>query len=257
MIVGFAEVAALITVVGAAIYGLGLIGIAWPIHKRWHNDAATTWYAISLIPRAVVVGQGIRIFLGFPTVITTLLLTWWIIVFPLLDLLSVIASDSVGWMVGIFALLVLLAGGYWLLRSLYRRRVQWLLGPTPEHPRYRWLIWITTGLAVPTFFVAGRLAAGAMEVRAAFPFVTVDPSLLAVAIALAFLASSLLQLNDATAIDPPLPTVEIALADGNQTVLEGKLLIHTEGVVHFFDEQRRLASMPDSRITSLQVRKEK
>jgi hypothetical protein len=54
-----------------------------------------------------------------------------------------------------------------------------------------------------------------------------------------------------------LPTVEIALADGNQTVLEGKLLIHTEGVVHFFDEQRRLASMPDSRITSLQVRKEK
>jgi hypothetical protein len=96
-----------------------------------------------------------------------------------------------------------------------------------------------------------------MEVRAAFPFVTLNPSLLAVAIALAFLASSVLQLNDATAIDPPLPTVEIALADGNQTVLEGKLLIHTEGVVHFFDEQRRLASMPDSRITSLQVRKEK
>jgi hypothetical protein len=99
LIVGFAEVAALITVVGAAIYGLGLIGIAWPIHKRWHNNAATTWYTISLIPRAVVVGQGMRIFLGFPTVITTLLLTWWVIVFPVLDLLSVVASDLVGWLV--------------------------------------------------------------------------------------------------------------------------------------------------------------
>ena len=78
--IGFAEVAALITVVGAAIYGLGLIGVAWPIHKRWHNDAATTWYAVSLIPRAVVAGQGMRIFMGFPTVITTLLLLWWLVV---------------------------------------------------------------------------------------------------------------------------------------------------------------------------------
>ena len=86
---GIAEVAALITVVGAATYGLGLLGVAWPIHKRWHNDAATTWYAISLIPRAVVAGQGMRIFVGFPTIMATLLLMWWLIVFPILRLLSV------------------------------------------------------------------------------------------------------------------------------------------------------------------------
>jgi hypothetical protein len=255
--IGFAEVAALITVVGAAIYGLGLIGVAWPIHKRWHNDAATTWYAVSLIPRAVVAGQRMRIFMGFPTVITTLLLLWWLVVFPLLDLLSEVASDLAGWSVGIFALLVLLAGGYWLVRNLQRRRIQWLLGPTPEHPRYRWLLWTTIGLAVPTFFVAGRLAAGAMEVHAAFPYITLDLSLLVVAVALAFLASSLLQLSDATAIEPPLPTVEIALSDGTQRVLEGKLLTHIEGVVYFFDEQRRLTSMPDSKVTSVRVREEK
>ncbi len=64
--IGIAEVAALITVVGAAIYALGPLGAAWPIHKRWNNDASTTWYAISLIPRAVVAGQGMRIFMGFP-----------------------------------------------------------------------------------------------------------------------------------------------------------------------------------------------
>ena len=150
--IGFAEVAALITVVGAATYGLGLLGVAWPIHKRWHNDAATTWYAISLIPRAVVAGQGMRIFVGFPTIMATLLLMWWLIVFPILRLLSVVASDLAAWVVGMFALLTLLAGGYWLLRSKYRRRIQWLLGPTPDHPRYGWLVWITVGLAVPTFF---------------------------------------------------------------------------------------------------------
>ena len=255
--IGFAEVAALITVVGAAIYGLGLLGVAWPIYKRWHNDAATTWYAVSLIPRAVVAGQGMRIFMGFPTLMATLLLIWWLMVFPVLDLLSVVVSNLVGWAIGVFALLVLLAGGYWLLRSRHRLGIQWLVGPTPEHPRYRWLIWITTGLAVPTFFVAGRLAAGAMEVRAAFPYITVDVSLLVVAIALSFVASFLLQLIDATAMEPPLPTVEIALSEGTQRVLKGKLLVHLEGVVYFFDEQLRLTSMPDSKISSVRIRKEK
>jgi hypothetical protein len=254
--VGFAEVAALITVLGAAIYGLGLLGVAWPIHKRWNNDASTTWYAVSLIPRAVVAGQGMRIFMGFPTIMATLLLVWWLMVFPVLRFLSVAVSGLASWAVGMFALVMLLGGGYWLLRSNHRQSIQWLLGPMPDHPRYRWLIWITLVLAVPTFFVAGRLAAGAIELRAAFPFVTVDLSLLVVAITLTYLASSLLQLIDATAIDPPLPTVEIALSKGTQTVLEGKLLTHTEGVVYFFDEQRKLTSMPDSRITSVRVRNE-
>jgi hypothetical protein len=253
--IGLAEVAALITVVGAAIYGLGLLGLAWPIHKRWNNDASTTWYAMSLIPRAVVAGQGMRIFVGFPTIMAALLLIWWLLIFPVLRLLSVAVSGLASWAVGIFALLVLLAGGYWLLNK-YRRRIQWLLGPTPENPRYRWLIWITVGLAIPTFFVAGRLAAGAMEVQAEPPFITVDLSLLLVAIALVFVASFLLQLIDATAINPPLPTVEIALSDGPRAVLEGKLLTHTEGVVYFFDEQHKLTSMPDSEITSVRVRKE-
>jgi hypothetical protein len=255
-VIGIAEVAALITVVGAAIYGLGLIGVAWPIHKRWNNDASSTWYAVSLIPRAVVAGQGLRVFVGFPTLMATLLLMWWLVVFPVLRLLSAAVSGLAAWSAGIFALLLLLAGGRWLLRSKHRQRIQWLLGPTPEHPRYGWLVWITVVLAVPTFFVAGRLAAGAIELRAAFPFITVDLSLLVVATALTYLASSLLQLIDATAIDPPLPTVEIALSEGTQRVLEGKLLVHIEGVVYFFDEQRRLTSMPDGKISSVRIRQE-
>jgi hypothetical protein len=78
--IGFAELAALITVVGAGIYGLGLLGLAWPSHKRWNNDASTTWYAMSWIPRAVVAGQGMRIFMGFPTITAILMLMWCLIV---------------------------------------------------------------------------------------------------------------------------------------------------------------------------------
>ena len=254
--IGFAEVAALVTVMGAAIYGLGLLGVAWSLHKRWNNDASTTWYALSLMPRMLVAGQGMRILIGFPTIMATLLLLWWLLVFPTVRLLSAAVSNLAAVAVNIFALVALGAGIYWLMRSKYRQRIQWLLGPNPEFPRYRWLIWITVGLAIPTYYVAGRLAAGAMEVQGEFPFITVDSDLLLIAITLTFLASFLLQLIDATAISPPLPTVEIAMSDAAQTVLEGKLLTHFEGVVYFFDEQRRLTSMPDSKITSVRVRKE-
>ena len=43
--------------------------------------------------------------------------------------------------------------------------------------------------------------------------------MLLVGIALTFLATFLLQLIDATAIDPPLPTVQKALSDGSGTAL--------------------------------------
>jgi hypothetical protein len=54
----------------------------------------------------------------------------------------------------------------------------------------------------------------------------------------------LLQLIDATAIAPPLPSVEIDLSNATQSVVEGKLLTYSEGVVYFFDEQRKLTSIP-------------
>jgi hypothetical protein len=95
-----------------------------------------------------------------------------------------------------------------------------------------------------------------MKVQSESPFITVDLSLLLVAIILIFFASFLLQLIDATAINPSLPMVEIALSDGTRTVLEGKLLTRTEGIFYFFDERHKLTSMPDSKITSVRDRKE-
>ena len=88
--------------------------------------------------------------MGFPTIMATLLLLWWLIVFPTVRLLSVAASNLAASAVNIFALVVLGVGIYWLMTSKYRQRIQCLLGPKPEFPRYRWLIWITVVLAIPT-----------------------------------------------------------------------------------------------------------
>ena len=70
------DLAALVTVVGVAIYILGLVTLAWPIYVRITGEASPTWHAVSLLPRTVVAGLGLSILMKFPiiaSVITILL----------------------------------------------------------------------------------------------------------------------------------------------------------------------------------------
>jgi len=64
----------LITVAGAAVYVLGLVGLAVTIRSRLTGDFSTAWYVVSLLPRTVVAGQGLRLWLRWPIILTALLL---------------------------------------------------------------------------------------------------------------------------------------------------------------------------------------
>jgi hypothetical protein len=55
------ELAAILTAAGVSIYVLGLIGLAIPIRREFTQDLSTAWYAVALIPKTVVAGQGARI----------------------------------------------------------------------------------------------------------------------------------------------------------------------------------------------------
>jgi len=62
-----AQTAALIA--GAAIYVVGFIGLLWAIYRTITGEVNAALHAVSLIPRTVVAGQGVRIFFGFPLLI--------------------------------------------------------------------------------------------------------------------------------------------------------------------------------------------
>ena len=51
--------AAAITTLAAAIYGLGLVALVVPIHREASVDWSTAFFATSLIPRGLVVGYGL------------------------------------------------------------------------------------------------------------------------------------------------------------------------------------------------------
>jgi hypothetical protein len=67
------SLATILTVAGVAIYVLGLVGLAVTIRLRFAKDISTAWYAVSLLPRTIVAGQGIRIWLGWPIVLTVVM----------------------------------------------------------------------------------------------------------------------------------------------------------------------------------------
>jgi len=65
-----AGLSAIVTGLAGAGYVLGLIALAWPVYSRITGDAYTALFAVSLLPKTVVIGQGLRIMLG------TALMTW-------------------------------------------------------------------------------------------------------------------------------------------------------------------------------------
>jgi hypothetical protein len=68
-VIGVADLAAVLTAAGVTIYVLGLTGI-YISTRRELRHTSTAWYVTSLVPRTVVAGQGVRIWLGLPLFIT-------------------------------------------------------------------------------------------------------------------------------------------------------------------------------------------
>ena len=70
---GFVEVAALVTVAGICVYVVGLLGLAVAMRLRLIDNLSTAWFVVSLLPRTIVAGQGVRIWLTWPLPFATLL----------------------------------------------------------------------------------------------------------------------------------------------------------------------------------------
>ncbi len=76
--VTFGELWAFLAVIGAGTYIVGLVGLWLPILRTYDQDFATSWYAVSLVPRTVVAGHGVAQ-LRFPLLmlgIMTMLFLW-------------------------------------------------------------------------------------------------------------------------------------------------------------------------------------
>ena len=66
------QVSALVTAFAALIYGLGIVALWMPIARAFTNDFSTALYAVSLMSRTMVAGQGVRSLFGAALFVTLL-----------------------------------------------------------------------------------------------------------------------------------------------------------------------------------------
>ena len=64
--ISFGEISALLAVAAIGIYLVGLFALWFPISRTFTGDFTSAWYAVSLLPRTVVAGQGVRQVLAYP-----------------------------------------------------------------------------------------------------------------------------------------------------------------------------------------------
>ena len=72
MSIDFAAVATLITISATTIYVLGLMALGYPVYSRITKNSSTALYVVSVVPRTVVAGHGVRFLLGIPLIWTLL-----------------------------------------------------------------------------------------------------------------------------------------------------------------------------------------
>jgi hypothetical protein len=245
--IGIGDLAAIITAGGAVIYVLGLIGFAVPIYRAFTNDLSTAWYAVSLLPRTVVAGQGVRIWVQYPLGVTILaLLGLWLgpMISPLQSEpvepgttilgIDIVTLTALSLWVALMVLGIVIVGG--LKIRMWRKGWKDTRALLEE--------FIMLLLPVVGFIIAvGGTTFGAAQ---ALP--------LAYQILVFFAGSFLVGLPGAIKRTPPLPEVEITeqpggdTTKGNASPTRGYLVAHSDGFWHLFDQNKALLSIPDERV---------
>jgi hypothetical protein len=255
---GIGDIAALITVGGLAIYVVGLAGLAWSIWSRITNDFSTAWYAASLIPRTVVAGQAMRIWMRWPLAITLLwvpaTLVWVILAkSDIQSVLSLIISGlSPTSQRSLQVVLTTLAGaiGVALMRLLASRLI-------PEWDSAS--IW-SRSLAVTSLFFGFALAITASIVASTGiaidqvfpPELRVNGDRVLLGVAFIFAGGFLIGMPSSASVEPPLPTVRFSQPSGTDVVY-GKLVAHRDGFWHYFNGMLELTSVRDDVVVGVRV----
>jgi MFS family permease len=269
------DLATILTVAGVSIYVLGLIGLAIPIRRVFTGELTTAWYVVSLVPKTVVAGQGVRIWLGWPIALTGLMV---LIAVAAAFVLRQLPSANPAWFwlyyaawmaLGIapllvsFALLVITVGGAQVIRDfLGSRSITWLLGTVA--PLLSALIGIliiqvaTYTMVVPSILLEQWHGfSPSSPIPSVLEYVTEHPILMG--IILLFVGGFLVGVPAATRVSPPLPRVQITKhpPEGRREVipppLQGHLVSHSDGFWHLFDVNNALLSIPDDQVLAVRI----
>jgi hypothetical protein len=86
-----AQISGVVTIIAATVYALGLFTLLLPISNTYNSTFPAAWYAVSVVPKTVVVGHGVKS-LVWPSLVLTLATTLFA-----LAMLWVLHTSAIGW----------------------------------------------------------------------------------------------------------------------------------------------------------------
>jgi hypothetical protein len=244
--IDIADVLALITVAGVAVYVAGLVGLAIAIRREFTRDISTAWYVVALIPRTVVAGQGVRIWLLWPVTLGALLTVLVALIAGRPDLAPLIPVTGL-----VFASVLSLL----VLRTIQR----------PQPQRGMDSTWLAGHLIV--FAAIASLVGSIMMAKGVhLVFLTaVDAAnLVSASLGRSFLVGAILfivggflvALPGAAVVSDPLPPVRIYRGAGG-ACLDGYLVTHADGFWYLMieddDKQKELQTIPDTEVSEVRT----
>jgi hypothetical protein len=280
-----ASLSAIATGLAGAAYVLGLIAMAWTIFKKNTKDAYTALYAVSLVPKTVVIGQGIRIMLGTALMGWGLRIALFVLAFVgipiLVALLGGKGIDVVRGSMGISSTplgepldrvilqivsAAIVLGSLWLFGRLETTagRLETTAGSL-DTTSFSHFLYLKPGAQPPPFkaifIVCGLLGGvgGAIVGTVVYGFQYASGwwtfFIVLVAVFLITVASGV-PYALSLAIDTPLPKVRVTMSgaenEGVPRKTEGQLVAHSEGVFYVF-EGPILTAVPDGEAKLIRV----
>ena len=262
--IGLGDLAVLVTVAGVTVYVLGVIGLAIPMYRTFTFNMSTAWYASTLLPRTVVAGQGLRIWLKWPIALTVIFLFLAGISAFVLAYES-ITADVVAVALLTFPVLIVPWIEIWKFRSKHKRRRAKRAGVTArtqfEALMLQFSLWGALIMQAASYLIVAPLIVGhPLKETWGSSFFT-SHHILAGTIML-FFGGFLIGASPASRASPPLPRVTIATTSPEDRKsrklprLHGHLVAHSDGFWHLIVEAERkhqLLSVPDGSVLEVRM----
>jgi hypothetical protein len=247
------DLAALVTAVGISIYVMGLVGLSVTIRRTFAADFTTAWYAVSLLPRTVVAGQGVRLWLRWPIIAIAIVLPT-----------TQIAGDN-RVLLALAVIAMFSAAMFFTLRRLLfnpQQRRNFLvlcalaLGYTTS--AVPGLILLAVGIVLITQDPSGQpsIAKAALDALG----IAAAGTHFAIGVILILLGGLGLGVRSALDLTTPLPPVKLEITEEYAAAMKeicnpcrGWLVAHSDGFWHLLEERGALQSIPDDKVLAVRT----
>jgi hypothetical protein len=269
--ISIGQLVTLLTAAGVAIYVLGLIGIAVSIYFTFAKTWSTAWYAVSLMPRTVVAGQGVRIWRQswVLAVAPLVIFSSYFFIANAIERLLITFTDlpyrhatTYGPLVVLLVLFIVLAPLREPLHRLWLRHrgsassvSERSAYETSKPPPVRYMLPWTIGIPLYVFGFGISIVGSYIVVTNITP---VNWNSITVGVLLFLVGALSIAIRSTRGMEQPLPPVlllergEASLKRG-QPYATGWLVAHSDGYWHLFNNRHVLVSVPDDRVNEARV----